>query len=321
MMAAPSRWLSRALAAPRVAWRIAHLGRPGRLIVFGHVSIGDDLLCTALLRECRRRGETGLWMMSRHPGLFAGNTDVDRLLPLDDYHFLALQRLGARVVQPYYIGMRSDSQPLATPPREHFITQMCRLAGLTGEITLRPYLHLTDAERRTGVISSRQVVIHSSGRQAKFTSANKEWFPERFQSVVSQLRGQFDFIQLGGPEDPLLEGARDLRGRTSLRESAAIMAASRAVVCQEGFPMHLARAVDVRAVVVYGGALHPAISGYAANENIYSAVPCAPCWERNHCNYERRCMTAITVEHVIAALQSAIALHGQALTAEMVTLP
>jgi hypothetical protein len=307
----PQRLLRRAAAAPRVTWKLARLGRPRRMVLFGPVSLGDDLLCTAIFREWRQRGERNLWMMSRHPALFAGNPDIDRVVPIDDYHARALRALGREVVQPYYVSLRPDDDEGAAPvPTRHFIAQMCALAGIRGEIALRPYLHLGDAERAAGALAPRQVVIHSSGRTRGFASANKEWVAGRFQAVVDAARDRYDFVQLGSVEDPPLAGARDLRGRTSLRESAGVVAASRAVVCQEGFLMHLARAVDVRAVVVYGGALDPAITGYRANENLFSAVPCAPCWRRNRCDFEHRCMTGIGVADVVAALDRAAARPG-----------
>jgi len=313
------RLLHRAQAAPRVAWKLARLGRPRRLVLFGPVSLGDDLMCTALFREWRRRGERDLWMMSRQPDLFAGNSDIDRVLPIDDYHAKTLARLGVQVVQPYYRSLKPDDGD-APAPGEHFIKQMCALAGLSGEVALRPYLHLTAGERAAGQLAERQVVIHSTGRSAKFVSANKEWFPERFQAVVDRLRDRFDFVQLGTPTDPPLAGARDLRGRTTLRESAGLVAASVAVVCQEGFLMHLARAVDVRAVVVYGGALLPSITGYPANENLFSAVPCAPCWRRNGCDHAHVCMTDISPDHVVSALERIAARTGAPLETETATL-
>ena len=54
--------------------------------------------------------------------------------------------------------------------------------------------------------------------------------------------------------------------------------------------MHLARAVDCRSVIIYGGREHPSQSGYSANENLYWSGACAPCWLRNDCNYGRICM-------------------------------
>lgn len=321
MSLSPQRLLSRARAAPRVAWKLARYGRPRRLVLFGPVSLGDDLLCTAIFREWRERRERDLWMMSRHPALFAHNPDIDRVVPIDDYHARALGRVAGTVLQPYYVSLRDDDAPDSAPiPTRHFITQMCALAGIRGEIAVRPYLHLTDAERAAGKFSARQIAIHSTGRATGFVSANKEWFADRFQAVVAALRGRFDFVQLGSANDPVLEGARDLRGKTSLRESAAIVAGSRAVVCQEGFLMHLARAVDVRAVVIYGGALLPAMTGYSANENLFSVVPCGPCWRRSRCDFGRECMTRITVTEVVTAIERAAAKHGEALAVDNATI-
>ena len=238
------------------------------------------------------------------------------------YYARALRALGREVVQPYYVSLRPDEDEGTAPvPTRHFIAQMCALAGIRGEIALRPYLHLTATERAAGQLAARQVVIHSSGRTRGFASANKEWIPGRFQEVVAAARGKYDFVQLGSPDDPPLAGARDLRGRTSLRESAAIVAGARAVVCQEGFLMHLARAVEVRAVVIYGGALDPAITGYRANENLFTPVACAPCWRRNRCDFAHRCMTEIGADAVLRALERAVERHGTALPVDEALCP
>lgn len=320
-MLSPQRLLRRAQAAPRVAWKLARFGRPRRLVLFGPVSLGDDLLCTAIFHEWRKRGERDLWMMSRHPGLFALNPDIDRVLPIDDYHARALGRVAGTVVQPYYVSLLDDDAPADAPaPRQHFIAQMCARAGIRGEVALRPYLHLGADERAAGKISDRQVVIHSTGRSTGFVSANKEWFADRFQAVVDALRNRFEFVQLGGAGDPPLAGARDFRGKTSLRESAAIVANAQAVVCQEGFLMHLARAVDVRAVAIYGGALEPAITGYSANENLFSPMPCGPCWRRSRCDFGRDCMARITVGDVVAALERAVARQDEPLPVDLARL-
>lgn len=151
--------------------------------------------------------------------------------------------------------------------------------------------------------------------------ANKEWFPGRFQEVANRLSATHAVIQLGSPLDPPIHGAHDLRGKTSLRESAAIVAASREVICQVGFLMHVARAVETRAVVIYGGVENPAITGYSANENLYSAVDCAPCWMPNDCPYARKCMSAINADHVMSAVMRAEARFGEPLSVDFFTLP
>jgi ADP-heptose:LPS heptosyltransferase len=71
--------------------------------------------------------------------------------------------------------------------------------------------------------------------------------------------------------------------------------------------MHLARAVECPSVIVYGGREPPEISGYACNANLASRPPCAPCWNYVLCDYERVCLTAITVDEVVAAVQRLLA--------------
>jgi ADP-heptose:LPS heptosyltransferase len=313
------RIISRLRAAPRVAAKLLRWGVPRHLVLFGPVSLGDDVLCTAIFRELARRGERRLWFMSRHPELFANDPAIQRIVPIDDYHARSLQRLGSRLTQPYYFGASPDHSRHVPPPRP-VIAEMCRLAGITGEIELRPWLYLSGAERARGRLAERQIVMHSSGLSAGFPMGNKEWFPERFQSVADQLAKQFTVIQLGSPRDPPLRGARDLRGKTTLRESAAIVAAARVVVCQVGFLMHLARAVDTRAVVLFGGVEDPAITGYAANENLTTPVDCAVCWMPGNCPHDRKCMTAITADRVVLAAEQAAARHSEPLAEEIFTL-
>ena len=282
-------------------WKLARYGRPRHVVLFGPVSLGDDVLCTAVLHELRRRSAQRLWMMSNNPGLFAGNPDVDRVVPVDVHHARLLARLGSHLIRPLVFGVTDGGARLVPPPR-HVIAEMCRVAGLGGEVSLRPYMHLSPDERRRGRRAEHQVVVHSSGRGARYPMSNKDWGPDRFQAVVDRLRGAFQCVQLGGPTDPPLAGAIDLRGQTSLRESAAIVSASDAVICQVGFLMHLARATDVPAVVIYGGVEDPAVTGYPANENLTNVPPCGVCWLPNNCPQQQQCMAAISVDAVVGAL-------------------
>jgi ADP-heptose:LPS heptosyltransferase len=135
---------------------------------------------------------------------------------------------------------------------------------------------------------------------------NKEWSPERFQRVVNRLRPVWDLVQIGAPGDPLLAGVIDARG-TGLREAAAVLSRSQVFIGQEGFFMHLARAVECRAVIVFGGRVRPTDTGYSCNENLFSPVPCAPCWQNSRCEHGRRCLDLITVDAVEDAARRALA--------------
>lgn len=313
---------SRLLRALRFARNVARWGLPARSLLFGPLSLGDDLLCTAVLREARRRGRP-LTMMTARPELFAGNADPARLLPIDDDYVAGLRRLGARVIQPYYVGHHAhDPQRDLLPPR-HIIAEMCALAGLRGEIALRPYLALSASEIASGRLHQpRQIALHSSGLAAAIPYDAKEWGPARFIALARQLHPHAKLIQLGSAGDPPLPVDTDLRGRTSLRQAAATLAASNLFIGLEGFLAHLARAVDCPSVIVMGGRAPAEIFGYSANLNLTTSPDCSPCARRSGCPHAMKCMAEITPELAVAgALKLLACAPDRPLPHTTVTLP
>jgi ADP-heptose:LPS heptosyltransferase len=108
----------------------------------------------------------------------------------------------------------------------------------------------------------------------------------------------------------------DLRGKASLRQLAALLAHCRMLVGLVGMPMHMARAVDCPSVIVYGGRERPEQTGYICNENLYSPVPCAPCWLDTRCDFGRVCMDAIPAAAVITAAERMLARPRDGLAVE-----
>jgi ADP-heptose:LPS heptosyltransferase len=58
-------------------------------------------------------------------------------------------------------------------------------------------------------------------------------------------------------------------------------------------PSHIAAAVGIPAVVIIGGYEHPKNTSYDRHTNLYTAVRCAPCWLREPCPYELKCLKMI----------------------------
>lgn len=279
-------------------------------------------MCTAALREMRRRGFKGVWMMSRFPELFDRNPDIDRVVPFDERYKGMATWLGGRTWYAQYGGHDHETDRSPQPER-HIIAQICQSCGVDGTVTLRPYLHLSEEERAAGRIGPNVIALHSSGMSAFSAMKNKEWRPGRFQAVVDALRGEFTFVQLGSREDEPLEGCLDLRGRTTMRESAAIIASSVLFLGQVGFLMHLARSVDRPAVIVYGGREMPWQSGYSCNTNLTTPLPCSPCWRWNACDHpiERQCMRLIGVDEVVYAVRERAARADEPLVEDTDTIP
>lgn len=320
--------------APRIARVCSRFGRP-QAAIYHPGGLGDDLMCTTILHELRRRGRQNVWMMTANRALLENNPSVDYICPPDThliqkFGFWGLPTLTVPLYSRYIAEEDRD-----VPPDIPLLARMCQLAGIEGDVDLRPYLYLKPEEIAKGKLAEKQVVIHSCGtisslgRDSKplvgtrFPMRTKEWYPERFQQVVDALSPEYTFIQLGGIDNPPLTGVIDLRGKTDVRTSAAILKNSAALIGQVGFLMHLARAVDCRAVIVYGGREAPSQSGYICNENIAETPACSPCWRWTTCinTHDMECMDLISPDRVIDAFRQLVLKLGQPLATEVYCVP
>ena len=241
--------------------------------------LGDNLLLTAVLPEIRKR-------MPRHrivvetpwKELFANNPDADWVT---DKHVKTTKRH----IKPVYRVEKRGDRP--------FIAQMLSYIGSGNAGT--PHIYLTDSEieRAAGDYPGRYIAICPTGKSV-FSSNRREWGLDNFQKL-RDLLSDYRFIQIGLPRDALLDNAADARG-LSVRESAAIIHNAWFFLGLEGGFMHVARAVDTRSVIVFGGYILPEVSGYRENVNISSEVDCSPCYNshvsRRPCD-SMKCMKTI----------------------------
>ena len=140
--------------APNYLARFNHarLNSPS-CVYHGGGGIGDDLLCTCVFRELKKRGQTNLVFRTHYRELFRGNPDVDAVIRKKIPLFAGMMVHGLNLFQLTYF----------VPLKEHFLASMCRMAGVAGEVTLRPYLFLRPAELAAGRLFDRQIVIQSAG--------------------------------------------------------------------------------------------------------------------------------------------------------------
>jgi hypothetical protein len=308
-------------ALPHIGWAAHAVARHGwpRKLIFYNSGIGDDLLCTTVVRELRNRRSGKIWVATKYSELFRGNPDAQPV-SISDWRFGALAPLlGADVTPLWYTQYDPENDRDPEPPI-HIAAMMCKNAGVMGRVSIRPYLFLRRAESVEGKVVVNQIAIQSTARAAATPLRNKEWLPERFQSVVDSLSGQFSLVQLGSPGDPKLDNVHDLRGRTTLRQAAAVLSNSRLFIGLVGGLMHLARAVDCPSVIVYGGRERPEISGYICNRNIIKTPRCSPCWQRNRCDHDRICMTDIGADVVIKAVKTSLDTSGDELAVEQICI-
>ena len=94
-----------------------------------------------------------------------------------------------------------------------------------------------------------------------------------------------------------------MRSQTTLQELVAAIAAADLHVAPITGSVHIAAAIGVPTVVIYGGYEPPVCTDYPGNISLYSPVECAPCWLKTPCPYGKKCLHMITVDEVEAALE------------------
>lgn len=297
--------LGAAALLPQATSLLLRHGRPGAVLYFG-VAPGDDVLATAVVRQWRRVHGTKPAYLTNHPGLFENHPDVAWTAPYSPELAGALSLLGVPRRRLKYHDYDPAEDRSVGPPG-HFVELMCRSVGLPPMEDPIPRVFLTREELGSIGGERPRIAVQSSALSAAFSIRNKDWYPERMQAVVDRFRDRAEIVQLGLASDPPLQGVTDLRGRTSVREAAIVLARSSLFVGMATFLMHLARAVDTPSVVVYGGREDPAVSGYAVNRNITTAMECSHCWLWNRCPYDRECMQRISADDVVAAVEEALA--------------
>jgi ADP-heptose:LPS heptosyltransferase len=279
--------------------------------------IGDHLMLSTVARELKNRGQGRVFIITEFAELFRRNPDVDGVAaPGSRRHRLYEQLAGDRSLWPTYLINHDRTTDTRQRPPDPVLAYVCRTAGITGRVDLRPYVVLSESERAWGAPYRGAIVIQSSGLSARWPTPNKEWFPERMAEVAARLIADHPVVQVGSPKDPPVPHTHDLRGRTKLRQLAALLSHCRMFIGLESMQMHMARAVDCPSVIVYGGRLRPNEIGYVCNENLYTALPCSPCWQESRCDFDRACLSAIVAGDVIAAADRLLARPRAGLTVE-----
>ena len=262
--------------------------------------LGDHLLCTILFHELAKRGVENCWMLSHYPELFKKNPYNLKIVP-DDWKTLKfLERINRPSTLLYY-GKWIGIIDRISPPKSHIIVEILQKANLDGEVTLKPYWY-QEIDHSVANTHDEYICVQSTNNFSSTEVKNKRWSEYKMQKIVDELSKKYCIIQIGMPEEKRLENTIDHRA-SSISQSASLLANCKFFLGQEGFPMHLARAVETRSVIIYGGRLKAWQTGYPCNENIETNPDCSPCWQNNNCDYDRTCLKEITVKDVLAAIE------------------
>lgn len=138
---------------------------------------------------------------------------------------------------------------------------------------------------------------------------NQDWFGnlrawsfEKWQALVERIKAShpdISLVQIGHKKSRLLSNVKDLRGLTSFREAALVIKRSKLFIGTEGGLMHAAKAVNAKAIILWGGVTLPEFAGYPnSQETVCKYVDCAPCGQLGWCDNGVKCMESIEVNEV-----------------------
>ncbi len=307
------------------AARISILARPWVAGLYGREPFCDELI--PYDASPGWKGLTEKWALSSH--LRRRNFDC-AILFQNAFESAALARL-ARI--PVRIGYARDARgwllthaipvPRAgeTPPHQRFYyLELLKRAKLIESYQADSPIRLSGARaaaeegrkrfQRAGITGP--VVGVSPG--AAYGGA-KRWLPERFAEAAIQVARERDasVAIFGSKQESAIcevvqqriEAAQqpcvNFAGATSLAEFLELAAACEIYLTNDSGPMHIASALGVPTVVIFGATDDEATGPTGALSRVVrQPVECSPCLLRE-CPIDHRCMTRVSVERVAQA--------------------
>jgi hypothetical protein len=227
-----------------------------------------------------------------YPAVIAGLPFIDEVRPSHERPENAIWLGWHREVDPRRHLARIIGDQLAVNVRE--VGPSCTLDLAQRDCFRAAWQHLP----RPWVLLNR----HASG-----LAPNKEWPAPYWEELIDRMLDWASVIEIGQVEhiDPGRDPDRylSLIGRTSLTQMVAAIAAADLHIGPISGPTHIAAAFRVPAVVIYGGYEPPVCTAYEGNIGLFSPVPCAPCWLRDSCPYDKKCLHQITPADAESALK------------------
>ena len=214
----------------------------------------------------------------------------------------------------------TDSVPVPPPAlyghQSNYYLQLLFRAGLVERVAPVRRIHLEVENGEKAWAASQLKSLGLGGPRflvgltpgAAFGPA-KRWLLDRYANLADRLIGALnaDVLIFGSPaEKPLAEEIAHgmnhtpaiMTGETTLRQLMALLVQCRLVITNDSGPMHLAAALGLPLVAIFGSTDETATGPVSPLARIVKhAVACSPCGLRE-CPIDFRCMNGVTVDQV-----------------------
>jgi ADP-heptose:LPS heptosyltransferase len=186
-------------------------------------------------------------------------------------------------------------------------------------------LHLTPAE----IARARQALVPAGDRPILAVSVgtkvqSKDWGRDNWRALLGRLvhrHPRYALVLLGAADEHALSAIAasdwyglgtgpvlNLCGQLCPRESAAVLAHARLFLGHDSGPMHLAAAVQTPCVAIFAARNLPRVWFPFGDQHrvLYHPTACAGCGLETCVVEQKRCLTSISVEDVLAEIDIAL---------------
>jgi ADP-heptose:LPS heptosyltransferase len=291
-----------------------------QVLVHLGAGIGNIVMATPLLTALDRLGLTiDLWLSADYEetaDLFRGWSIIRRIVTDPRDSGIAYDAYVPAVPPYYWPRFQSHYQELrgvVTRPgdwlfwtnEQSYYLSFARALGYH-DTAPSPRLPVPPSEPAGGATT---IVLAPGCKTGEMAAKRWPWFPDLAATLddVAVVGTADDLRRWDGGEMTFPSHVRMLAGRLSLRETVELMAASAVVVANDSGLGHVAAALGVPTILMFGPTPHYTLGRFPPHVTVLrTGLPCEPCWFRRDrlaaCSNRIDCLSGITVTRVRDAI-------------------
>ncbi|MES2760664.1 MAG: glycosyltransferase family 9 protein [Bacteroidota bacterium] len=271
--------------------------------------LGDELMLTPILKGIKlREPKSRIILYLFRDEIFRHNPNVDKIKFLDIYKN-PISAIRFRFwPNSFHFLAYGFSKPSLFYQNLHATEIIGKMIGIE-LVDKQVQIYITDEENNKAL----QFLSHYNNpiliQITSQASNNQNWLINKWEELIRRMPN-YTFLQLGINGEIKVKGAIDLLGKTTIRESMALLKNVQSFVGVDSFLNNASNAFFTRGVVLFGPS-PPQVWGHPNNINLYKKTACSPCIDLlgpNPCPYNIKCMQQITVDEVHEALKIQLAL-------------
>ena len=256
------------------------------------MGLGGYLMWTPLAREINKRTGDGKMLPVESNGSFI---KVIQTPIFENNPYICQDLKDDALLLPVPLNNPKTNYCISDTPEKaiqrhdkHVIHQICEAYGINNaDLKCDIFLSKEEISQSRDFLKSVKSKFITIDPHTKDEYTVNKCYPfDKWQRVVDKIKKEsnFEIVQIGNKTSHILKGCVDLTGKTSFRQAAAVISNSCLHVGAEGGLMHAANAVNVKSVILITGFLHPRMTCYKENSNIWIGESHGPCGMKIECS-------------------------------------